>query len=82
MYEGASAGGVQLYVGSTRLMYKIVRMFDRNIPKRTIATGLTPRGSARRTAGPWTSSRTCTQAAQQTTYRTAGAVVRRIYTEQ
>lgn len=43
-------------------MYKIVRMyFDRNIPKRTIATGLTLEEAQAHCKDPETSSRTCTK---------------------
>lgn len=43
-------------------MYKIVRMyFDRNIPKRTIATGLTLEEAQTHCKDPETSSSTCTK---------------------
>lgn len=43
-------------------MYKIVRMyFDRNIPKRTIATGLTLEEAQAHCKDPETSSSTCTK---------------------
>jgi hypothetical protein len=45
-------------------MYKIVRMyFDRNIPKRTIETGLTLEQAQAHCSNPETSSRTCTKSA-------------------
>lgn len=53
-------------------LYKIVRMFQRDYPRRTIATGLTLEEAQRHCRDPETSSSTCTSAAGKARTRKYG----------